>query len=229
MKIKFLIFLGAWIIGLPACSQKLEGIYIAQNSIWSGELTLSETYRFKMASGLNMGHATTLSMGYYLKEKDTLVLCFERYTDPSPSTYSIKSLSHEKVKDGKHKMISIIQIEDKDSIPLGGVSVTFKNKFTDDYLTLISDKEGKIENVVMAGVESIHFQMLGYKSLTLEVTSLESSLSSVRIILKPFESVEYDNVPRIGKYLIKANKRSIELHGIDTSNETIYVLKKRSR
>jgi hypothetical protein len=93
----------------------------------------------------------------------------------------------------------------------------------------MSNNDGKIENIILpvTEVKAMSFQMAGYKELTLEANSLESDLLSINVTLQAFESIEYDNVPRIGKYLIRSNKTSIELYGMDSLKEIIYTLKNK--
>jgi hypothetical protein len=196
---------------IPDLAQNINGIYKYEGPIWSGEIILMNNV-FEMRKGINLNHTVYLSKGYYLILKDTLILFHQKLKVPPGSSFEL--MSHIEI-DGT--TILSFEVVDEDNRPMVGVSVNFYSKDRRILFTLLTDTDGKIENVCLdrlSEISQVEFGFIGYQSLNINLIDIRNGSFKFKILLRRDNGVTYNVVERTEKYLINKTKTSLQLLGI---------------
>ncbi len=223
-KITLLTIVVVLIISRQVSAQSLIGEYEGKSNRtdWSATLTLQNNNRFKMTQGLSLNHESFHTRGYYFLLKDTLILCSEKWNDPNMSTYQI---NENQGKTTGYRNISKIQIKDKERNPLPGVLVVFQNKCNEDVFIKLSDKDGRIEEMLLETqqIGKISFRSISSKPLTIDFNNVNEESFSIDVTLGIEDYGSYDKTSSIEKFLIKKQRNKISFHNKwSEGNQVIY-------
>lgn len=207
---------------IPNIAQNINGRYKYEGQIWSGEVILMNNM-FEMKRSINTDHKVDISMGYYLILKDTLILFHQKLQDAHGSSFELVSYTGI-----EGTSILSFEVVDENNRPITGASMNFYSNDRIPLLTLLTDRDGKIENVCLSSqseISRIEFGFIGYKSLDISLINMRNGSFKFRILLRRDEGVSFNVVERTEKYLM--DKKRTSLHLLGSKDEVVIYSKIR--
>jgi len=202
-------------------SQSIDGSFKLEQNGYFTKIEFLDGYRFKKVSSYENTHGVHFAEGYYLTQKDSLIMFYDSMKIPNGvSKYNVESKT--KIKDHYEGTIISLKILDHKHKPLGQAIVALYKE--NDLLSVYEPNKSGNYFIQTEGQIATHIKISNFEVLEIPLKQFWGFSANVVAIIKPYDYNSFNQSYYIEKYLI-IEKGDDKLELRNTNSDKTLILK----